>query len=309
MATGQSIGQRFYMLRDNPVGATPLEFDSTNNDCCFVLPVLAETIYSNDLYNDFTSAIFFWNTSFTTAVLKLQKYENGAWGDVATLSGSTYGTAYAFGFWYNMYNQNAIGYKLQWKLVLAALGEGNYRFKCSSTPLFGAAEQIKYSFEYCLKAYTPYRADGTVRIDWKLNGNLGDIEDDTLKRDFGTLDWLNSIRLSDSMFGFDKSPTHEKEYVKYQNGNMKWLNDSQVEEYILKTGRFPNELHRFIKLDILQADEIKVTDYNIDNPTKHMERLVSWNGGYEPNWAFGTLLAPVEISFQQAYQNFNHKRV
>lgn len=309
MPQGQSISQKFYIIRDSPTLPAPLSLTSNLAGCCFELPVLAETSPTNDLYNDFTGFVLFWNNAFSTATLILQKSVSGTWTDTATLNVDTWGTAYTFGFWTDIYGQNAIGYKLDWDLVLAAFGEGSYRIKSVGTPLFGAVTQTQYSFEYCLKTYTEQRANETVRIDFKQNGIIGDRDSDYIKRDFGILDWENSIRLPDSMFGNDSSPSHEKEYVKYQNGSMIWLSDNQVEEYILRTGRLPNFLHKFIKIDVLQADEIKVTDYNLNNPTKHTEKDVVWSGNYEPTWTNGNLYAPVEIRLQQAYQNFNKKRV
>lgn len=308
MPIGEVIYQRFYLISEDVSAVSPLPLTSNSGECCFVLPVFGETVVTDDLYNDFSSPLFFWGNGFSTANLVLQKYVNGAWADQDDLDNNTYGTYYAFGFWYNSYQQSAVGYNLEWRLVLAAFGEGNYRVKSVGTPLITGSGVTKYSLEYCLKEYKEHRADNTVRIDYLLNGIMGDPEDDRKRKDFGVINWSASVRLPDSVFGYDTSST-EKEYVKYQNGEMKWLRDSQIEEYMLKTGRFPNEVHSLIKKEILQADEIKITDFNINNPTRHKERYVIFNGGYEPDWAYGTMLAPVEIKFQQAYQNLTHKRV
>lgn len=274
-----------------------------------VMPVLAETVHTNDLFNDQTSPIFFWGTGFSTATLILQKYESGSWTDKETLNVNTWGTAYAYGFFENMNGDKAIGYALNWRDVLidGDLGEGNYRFKSVGTKLIGGGTVTKYSFEYCLKEYTVYRADETVRIDWWMSGNFGDVENDELKADYGNLNWYNSIRLPSAVFGFDISSS-EKTFVKYQNGQQVWLTDSQVEEYKLKMGRYDQELHRFIKVQIMQSDRMRITDYNIQNPTRHQNRYVIMTGNYEPEWQMWSMTANVEVTMQQMYQNHNKKR-
>lgn len=289
------------------MGETPLDFSETTSDCCIKLPVLAETVFTSNYFNDITAPLFFWGPGFSTADLKLQKYTSGAWADTATLNVSTWGTAYTYGFFTNIYSEKAIGYKLQWKLVLAAFGEGNYRIKSTGTRLIGGALISKYSFEFCLSEYTANRADETVRFEWYLNGTIGNPEKDSTKRDYGTLNWYNQFRLPDSKFGWDSSP-FEHEFVKYQNGKKTWLKDSQVEEYLLKIGRMDNSIHRYIKIDVLQADEINITDYNIFNANRHQSREVIHIGSYEPNWDTGSLLADVEVKFAQRYQNHIHKR-
>lgn len=307
---GEATRQDFYIIRDNPVGPAPLPLVSSTGECCFKLDVLAELEEkTDDHYNDHSGPIFFWANGFSTADLVLQKYVGGVWTDVATLDDDTYGTAYPFGFFVNVFSQSAIGYYLDWFEVLndEDLGEGNYRIKSTGTTLFGSNEVDKYSFEYCLRKYTPNRADKTVRITWNLNARVGDPEDDFSKRDFGITNWQNQIRLPNCMFGYDIS-SFERSFVKYQSGEMIWLEDSQVEEYTFKSGRYTNELHRFIKIDILQADTIIITDYNINNPTRHTDKYVIPVGNYEPNWIANAMLASVEVKFHQFAQNLNHKR-
>lgn len=306
---GQAIKQRVYLIKTNPITDDPLEFERRELNCCVPLRVLAESVFTNELFNDISSPLFFWGAGFSTANLILQEKINGSWTDAKTLNVSTWGTPYAFGFFTNIYGENAIGYELNWKDVLnhVDLGEGNYRFKSVGTLLIGGGTVTKYSFEYCLSTYTAERADDTVRIDWWMSGNFGDPENDQLKKDYGTLNWHNSMRLPGAVFGFDGS-TYEKNYVKYQNGKQVWLQDSQVEEYVLKMGRYDQALHKYIKTEIFQSDEIKITDYNINNPTRHQNKYVILASDYKPNWTFGNMTALVEVTLKQAYQNLNHKR-
>lgn len=310
---GQSSKENFTILWESPDSETVLSFPDSSTECCVSLPVLAESTRTNDLYNDSHGIIFFWNKAFISATLWLQKQVSGVWTDLEELDVNTWSTNLTsydptvFGFFENRYGQKAIGYQLDWQKVLDDKGEGTYRIKSVGSTLISGDEIEKYSLEFCLLEYTHDRADETVRINFWQNGNIGDSENDKLKIDFGTLNWFNQIRLPGAKFGFDTSQ-FEQTFTKYQNGQMKWTADNQVEEYILKTGRYDNELHRFIKTRVLQADEISITDYNISNATRHFNRFVIRAGNYEPVWSDFSNLAPVEIKFQQAYQNLTHKR-
>lgn len=304
---GIVIKQKFVLIKDSPGGVPVTVVASVNLDkCCFELPALAELSFTSEFKNDKHSAIFFWNNGFVSAEMKLQRFENGAWSDGILLSDNTYGINFAYGFYETIYKEKAQGYLLDWNLTLAIDGEGNYRIKATGTTIAGALVE-QYSMDFCLKTYTEARADRTVRIDWWLNGNLGNLLNDSLKRDFGALNWFNSIRLPESKFGNDTS-SYERTFVKYQNGKQIWTKDVQIEEYSLRTGRFTNELHRFIKIDILQADDIRITDYNTENAVTHQNKFVIVSGNYEPKWIDGSMFASVEVKFQQAYQNFEHRR-
>lgn len=307
---GEAIKEVFTIIANKGTSrSTPAPIYSdvkTINECCFEMPVLAELSFTNELFNDEHGPIFFWNNSFSGAVMKLQMLIGGIFTDVDTLNNSSYGTAYPFGFFTNMYDENAIGYHLKWANVLGAFGSGKYRVKCTGTQIAGDPV-ILYSLDFCLKKYTPERADKSVRLSWWTNGNLGDKDNDRTKLDFGTINWFNQIRLPNSKFGNDTS-TFERTYIKYQSGKEIWTKDTQIEEYLLRTGRFNNDLHRYIKIVILQADEISVTDYNIENAVKHQNRFVIPNSNYEPKWVDGSMFSSVEVKFQQAYQNLEHLR-
>jgi hypothetical protein len=320
MGTGEAIKQDFQVIRNNPIslrGAEDVlpESEILSGKCCFDLPALAERTWTSDFKNDYHSPIFWWSDSFTSAVMKLQKSINGVWTDVKTLNVNTWGTFYSFGFNQasetNIYGDNAIGYKINWGLVLvdSTLNIGNYRVKCTGTTLFGDTID-QYSLGFNLMEYNDSRADRSVRFEWWLNGSIGDKNDDMFKRDFGINNWYNMIRLPDSRFGKDNTPQVDKTYVKYQNplGKMVWTGSKQVQNYVFNSGAYPVELHRYIEFDILQGDEIRVTDYDINNPVKHQNRYVNWASDYTPQWDSENPYAMVELKFEQAYQNHEKKR-
>lgn len=298
---GQAIKQDFFVIRNNPLVQNPTFLNPENNDCCFELLALAEISITDPLKNDKYSWLqWFDKGAFTGAVLTLQKWDGSDFADVSDLIDDTYGTNYEFGFFETIYDENAIGYLVDWQRVLAEEGEGNYRLKSTGT-LVGSGTVENYSFEFCLHVFTQDRADKSVRLEWTKNGNQGSLFDDARRVDYGQNNWYNSARLK-GYFGDDDSD-QETTFVKYQNGNEVWTTRSITENYTLKLSPVPIGVHRFIQYDALPSDEVYITDYNLNNATPHIKRKVIWDTGYKPEWKRGTMLAKVDITFKQGIQN------
>jgi hypothetical protein len=308
MALGEAIRQNFKVIKNNPSGElVELELPkSTVNDCCFTIPVLAKATGGDNYTDDQSSVLWWYDNGFTNAVLNLQKYENGAWSEVANLNDNTYGTYYQYGFEINDKEESLLGYLIDWKLVLNALGEGTYRVQTEESTVLGDTVN-RYSIEWCLQTYTQYRANRTVRIDWYNIGIVGSLTNDKDTRDYGSLNWFNQLRLPDAIFG-DATSTYEREFVRYQNGKQVWIQDDSVEEYTLNTGRYPSYLHTILKFDLLQSDAIFVTNYDKNAAQDYVDKEVIASSDYSPNWNYGTKLADVSINFQQKYQNHRSKR-
>lgn len=309
LGLGTAQTQKFFTIDDNPLATKAtgvVTLIDNPNECCFELPALAESIFTDDYKNDLHSFITFWNNGFVSATYVLEKYTLGSWQTAAALTDNTYGVFYDYGFYETIYGEKTMGYLLDWALVLTSLGEGNYRMKATGVTISGANVD-RYDFDFCLREYTEARADRTVRTEWWLNGNIGNIDFDDKKQDYGVLNWYNGLRLPESKFGYDSSNT-ERKFVRYQSGEQKWLQNLTTPEYILKTGRFSSELHRYIQFNILMGDKIRVTDYNTNNPNIHQNRFIIPNGNYAPVWVDGSKYASVEVKFNPHYLNHEHKR-
>lgn len=308
MAFGQAIKQEFKVIKKNPViPIVDLELPVSTHDCCFEIPVLAQIDGTDELKNDRTSFIQFYDNGITDAIFMLQKFVAGEWDDIVVLSDDTYGQLFDFGFEVNSKGENLMGFILDWRIVLELQGEGTYRIKTFEDTVFGE-ERNQFSFEYCLMTYAPARADGTIRISYWNTGVMGDLKDDKETKDFGATTWFNEIRIP-GLFGQNNS-TYEDEYIKYQNGQLKWILDEQVQRFLVKTGRLPSAVHNVLRSDVLQADQILISDYNSVNPTSenNVNKYVRRNSAYNPAWNTGTKLASVEIELYQEFQNFRHKR-
>lgn len=310
MALGQGEAQTevFTLIQSDPSNKTLITIaqEAAPSECCFGLPAFAETVFTSEFNNDQHDVLTYWNQEFTGAVITLQRFEGNVFVDVVDITDNTLGTFDAFGFFTTIFQENAIGFLVDWALVLAAEGKGRYRFKTTGTT-FTSTTVDELSLDFCLEEYNTFKAKTTVRIDWFLNSIIGDQDDDTKKKDYVTLNRFNQIRLPDSMFGNDKSD-FETEYLQLDTGVQIWLSNKQVESYLLRTGLLPNEVHKLISVNILHADSIFITDYNTVNPTKHTNKSVIHIGGYEPEWVNGVLKARVTVEFEQATQNRENKR-
>jgi hypothetical protein len=314
MPLGEAIFENFKLIADNPSTTTSVldlpKFSTSS--CCYELPVFAELVYTKDFNNDKSSVIYFYGKAFSDALLELEQYTNGSWVKVADLNDATYGTYYAFGFFENNQNEKAAGFLIDWALVLSGLGVGKYRVKTVETNIFGTTN--KYSLEWSLKAYNSNIVNKTTRVSWWLSGVTGDSSNDQLKKDYGSLNWYNEVRLKNSLL-WSKTSEYEKDYVKYQNGQKVWIKDERTRSYKFELLGAPNYIHELLSGEAFQADTIMITDYNSDNPAMDsdcnpelLEKYVKLSSSYEPNWAYGSKYAKVELTFVNEYQNFVRKR-
>lgn len=304
---GQAIKQDFYLLTTNPPSYENMDLIPKKKECCFTLPALAELTFTGELKNDKHSVIWFFGELFSDAKIYIQKKVNGVWNDTE-LTDNSFGTFNEFGFYTNKFNEKAIGYQIDWALILndEDFGEGNYRFKGTGTPSIGDAVEY-FSFEFTLKKYTDSRANGTVRASWYRKGILGSKTNDAQIDDFGSLNYFNQIRIPNSIFGFETSPV-ETSYIKYPNGEQIWTEDNQIEELEWRIRQMPEPVHRFLRVDMLQSGRVIITDYNSSNPTKHINRECVASTDYMPAWKDGVMTAPVTLKFKKYYQNLQHRR-
>jgi len=189
--TGEAFKKDFTFIPIGLITESTIEYadEFTPNKCCFALPTLATLSNSDPYQNDITSVYFGYSSIASSVNIVLIK--DGA--DIGSLIDDTYGTFYHFGFHENN-EKKYIGYKLDWKSILTILGTGSYQLRFDITTIFATLES-EYSFEYCLKNYTPASSDETVRIEFTHNGLIGNWKDDSDVRSFKDLSWYNSIRL------------------------------------------------------------------------------------------------------------------
>ena len=299
----------FYQIAQPAIVVIPsINIPSISLGCCsdYVLKVLADNT-GEDLQNDKNGFLWWFNDTILDAVLSLQKYENGTWSSIALLeSSTTYGTPSNYGFYINDALESFVGYQLEWALVLAEQGEGSYRVVCDTIDMVSNLVAL-YSNEFCLKTYSPTRANGTIRVEYYLNGTLGLNKDDKKVKDLGLLNWFNSMRLN-GFFTYTES-TYSEDRITYNTGERLFVSDEQEPEYRMQLKQQPEFVHDTFRTDIMMADDIYITDYNNRLPLNLVQKNVYKNSSYSPKWNYmKSKLASVEVKWKQKYNNYKKLR-
>lgn len=304
---GEIIKETFYLVAedpDPPVITLPLAANKLN-DCCgaFAFKYLADIANSDEYRNDVSTVTWKFNDIITAATMKLLQYNGSSYVEVAVLNNNTYGTLLAYGDFVNNAGEKFVGYTLNWRAVISAFDTGSFKVELTITKPTGTS--IILSDEFCIQAFTEEKADKTMRIEYYMNGIIGDNTDDNKTRDYGTLNRYNSLRLP-GWFGFPKS-TYTKDYTIYTNGSRKWVQDEQEQEFIMQIKAVSNKVHELMRTDVLQADEIFITDYNVRNPQQWIKKSVQSTSDYPPDWqVMKSKLSPVKLTFRSAINN--HKK-
>jgi hypothetical protein len=299
---GECIKKQFTLIPLG-IGETPtIDYaDDVFQRCCFELPIVASTASTDTLKNDITSAIYGYSNLADAVEMKLLK-EGSV---VATLNNNTYGTLYDFGF-HEDGGKKYIGYKVDWRLVLIAFGEGQYQIRFDITTIF-ASTVFDYWFTYCLKNYSVPIVDETVRLEFYHNGIIGNWKDDKDRRSFKGLDWYNSIRFPKAMI-YNSRREFESEEIQYDNGFLQDVKLEQKPLYDLIVEPMTNELHNYVGCEVVTSDEIIVTDYNSRSPLRpFVNKELKFKGNYEPNWQGLANKSSVLLQFEQRYNNLRKR--
>jgi hypothetical protein len=306
---GYLIDGTFKVIKDNPIIEEPEVVTDKLLDCCsdYVWRVFGKASNPNDeLKNDkYTYMLNFDNDIVDSgAPIEIYLYLNG--GKKTDLTDDTYGKYYAYDFFRNTDNRSFIGYTINWGLVLAEFGAGIYQLEIVATTIFGSVISQK-SDSFCVKEYSEALADKTVRIEYYLNGIIGDSKFDELTTDYGTLNLYNSHRF-DGYFMYQKS-RYEKDYIRYENGLDEKVTDEQYPEYVLSLEPIPAFKHNRLRTDILQADTVLITDYNTRNFDKYYQKSVQVISEYAPEIIpLKTKCAPVKLNFKPGINNLKRFR-
>ena len=154
----------------------------------------------------------------------------------------------------NSEQQLYYGYLLDWKLVLAAHGVGNYNIRTELSVL--GSELEVYSRDFKLSIFSDLAADGTVKIDTVQNGNILGSE-----FDYTGIRWNSSIRIS-GRFG-NPTPVYEEDRYLDQTNTYQQVKATMSREWFLNTGLLNSEVAQKLVYNKLLGNEIYITDYSI----------------------------------------------
>lgn len=310
---GEVFKEDFKALRTSSSEPPTLELQQGLAElCCFQLKVFADSESSDTLKNDFYFAYFGYGDGVTAVTLKL--FKNNV--QVATLNNNTYGEFYAYGF-HDDGKKKYIGYYISWKLVLAAFGSGEYFVRATQT-LIAGGPQNEDSFYFCLQQYTEDKAQGTVRIDFFHNGIIGDYMNDSENKSFdyseaealasGLTEFKNQFRLPKAAVLGESTPFIITQN-QYTNGKKINVKMEQNPEYELLIHELPYLLIKYLRTEVLTADDIYITEYNKYGVLKpFILKNVIFAGNVEPEWQPRmTDLASLTLKFEQKNNNLRKR--
>ena len=279
-------------------------------DCPFALKVLADAGSSDPIKNDKSSILKWAGASVENITFTLQKREcGGSWTDATALYDDTFGTMYEYGFRTDIYEKTYAGYLLNWKMVLATYGEGNYRIQTTYHLLMGGTS-TEVTEEYCLQQYYDHRADGTIRIEATMKGVNGDVLTPSLYIDYGSA-WYQQIRLQGRMY-YTKS-TYTKETNQYGDGQFnafRYVVNEQTPKFTVELKPIPGWLDFYLSTNVLQSDVLLLTDYNRKNRHALVSIPVMNDGEYLPkNNDYASKYSAVTLEFSYAQNQLRSRNL
>jgi hypothetical protein len=273
---------------------------SDKNDCCFILTALADTSTNEPLKNDFWRFHKGYEISTTDVDMFLIKPLDSSFTPIA-LTDDTYGAFYAFGYFVDGNGRSYISYKLDFKKLLTLLGPGTYQIKTIESMIVGP-DLNTFDFAFCVAQYTSKRSDKTVRLQFLNSGTITDRFNEGETVSFPSA-FDNQIRVN-GFFGKDNSE-FVIERTKYNNKKLIDISNKRVPKYSLSVRQVPQDVHDFISINVLQAEQIEISDYNRNNSKRHINTAVSNPGAYNPEDNEINLLKSVTVDLESRYDTGN----
>ena len=266
------------------------------SECVGALPVFGD-LFSDDLQNNDFTSVLAWQRKLSVVSFELLD-ENC--NKIADLNDNTYGIYYPDGYWstangFTFFQNNYTGYKLDWKKVLQAFGPGGYKIKQVKYKILTPTEITEEcSCAYELSQYSNSFANETVRIETTQNGYIiGE------GLDYTNINWCEQIRIP-GFFGNKQRRLEQDNYLD-KNRRTTQIQDSLIHEFTLEPYFWPACLREEID-SILLANEILVSDYNIDN-TDDLKNISVIPTSIETEYFGKSNKAADEMKFEERRKN------
>ena len=238
----------------------------TIKSCCHQSIVFAQTDGTDNDKNDYTGIYHKKQIQSETAKFFLI---NLSTNDEIELNDNNLGVYKNFGSIAE--NPDLKTFILSWNRVLSELGEGVYTILKRVTIAGMNYEQS--DINYTLKIWSAKKADKTVRIDILTNGLM-----ERLKVDFKNSNFETSLRFG-GFFG-RREPKFEEDNIIYSNYVSEQISMKQTNEFLLQSNLLPSCITKQIFDFVLFANDIYITDYNLNN---HLRDLIKYPVKYGDN--------------------------
>lgn len=202
---------------------------------------------SNDYETDKTVRFFKKEVASDTVAMELWK--NGA--KLADLNTDTYGTYFNGVGPDDLY----VGYEVNWKTVLDAGGAGAGIYQIVTNLDIAGVAFTRNSHKFRCLAFDECKAEGTVRIESRLDKNIDDVFNyDGLNQDV----W---VRVKGKLLDKKASP-EDSEYENSQRRVIDYQSKTNW-TYLLVVNSVPSQVYNLILQELLVADDIRISDYSL----------------------------------------------
>jgi len=228
-------------------------------ECCYDHITLADRNSNDDLRNDYSSFYHQRQLPNESVDFVLYRFQDDS---EHQLENNDFGQYFNFGYFPT--NPNLKGYLIQWKKVLEDLGEGSYKIIKRQT--IAGIEIENSSIVFSLSQYSTALANGTVRMDLVMDGFL-----EKNKVVFKNTGWKHSIRVP-GFFG-NREPQLEQDNLIDRNYRKNQISTKQSNEYKFQTNLVPDCITNEIFDFFLLSDNLKITDYNLNNHSYNYKKF------------------------------------
>lgn len=218
--------------------------------CCYHNIVLASPTSGKCEQNDYNSFYYQRQLENDTVSFCLVDEDNAE----TPITDSTYGDYYSFGDIEQ--NKDLAVIKIDWQKILLSLGEGCYKIKTKFT-LVGIPYEV-LSNTYTLKEFSINSADGTIRIDSIMSGNL--VQQGV---NFNGFEFCNSLRIK-GFFG-NQLPSYVQDNIVKRDFVSQQILSIQENQYTLQTEILPECITEELYCWHFLANQIFISDYNRPN--------------------------------------------
>ena len=234
------------------------------DECCYSNLVFGDVGDTASYKNDFSSVFFQRQTSTDTVVFQLVGVSTG----VTPLVDVTHGELYPLLATHN--NPNLTWFRVDWRKILSTLGLDTYTIR-KVVNIAGVGPTNIDSNSFILKPFSISKADNTVRFDTVQDGTL-----EKINVDFKESGYTNSLRVQ-GFFG-DAQDNIEQDNVVFSSKKGKRYYSDQITmsndpDYTFQANNIPECISRQLRKEAIFANEIFISDYNLNNHSYEYELL------------------------------------
>jgi len=231
-------------------------------ECCYSNLVFGDLVDTASYKNDFSSVFFQQQTSTDVVVFELVGVSTG----VTPLVDVTHGELYPILATHN--NPNLTWFRVDWRKILSVLGEDVYTIRKVVT-VAGVGPTNIDSNSFTLRPFSINKADNTVRFDTVQDGTL-----EKIGVDFKESGYTNALRVQ-GYFG-DAQDNVEQDNVVFSSKKGKPYYSDQITmannpEYTFQANNIPECISRQLRKEAIFANEIFISDYNLNNHSYEYE--------------------------------------